>query len=92
MFLDTGLGKTFCQLEYAREVVEHTNQPVLVLTPLAVAAQTARESDKFGIDAKVIRDDGDVFNGVNIINYDRLDRLDVSQFSDVIENNERNGR
>lgn len=84
MFLDTGLGKTFCQLEYAREVVEHSNQPVLVLTPLAVAAQTAREADKFGIDAKVIRDDGDVFNGVNIINYDRLDRLDVSQFSGVI--------
>jgi superfamily II DNA or RNA helicase len=84
MFLDTGLGKTFCQLEYAREVVEHTNRPVLVLTPLAVAAQTARESDKFGIEAKVIREDGDVFNGVNIINYDRLDRLDVSQFSGVI--------
>ena len=81
MFLDTGLGKTFCQLEYAREVVEHTNQPVLVLTPLAVAAQTfIREADKFGIDAKVIRDDGDVFNGVNIINYDRLDRLDASSF------------
>ena len=32
----------------------------------------------------MIRDDGDVFNGVNIINYDRLDRLDVSQFSGVI--------
>ncbi len=84
MFLDTGLGKTFCQLEFAREVVEHTNQPVLVLTPLAVAAQTAREAAKFGIDAKVIRDDADVFNGVNIINYDRLDKLDVSQFSGVI--------
>lgn len=84
MFLDTGLGKTFCQLEFAREVVEHTNQPVLVLTPLAVAAQTAREAAKFGIDAKVIRDDADVFNGVNIINYDRIDKLDVSQFSGVI--------
>lgn len=84
MFLDTGLGKTFCQLEFAREVVEHTNRPVLVLTPLAVAAQTAREAAKFGIDAKVIRDDSDVFTGVNIINYDRLDKLDVSQFSGVI--------
>ena len=84
MFLDTGLGKTFCQLEFAREVVEHTNQPVLVLTPLAVAAQTAREAAKFGCDAKVIRDDADVFNGVNIINYDRIDKLDVSQFSGVI--------
>ena len=84
MFLDTGLGKTFCQLEFAREVVEHTNKPVLVLTPLAVAAQTARESEKFGIDAAVVRDGSDVRTAINITNYDRLDRFDVSQFSGVI--------
>lgn len=84
MFLDTGLGKTFCQLEFAREVVEHTNKPVLVLTPLAVAAQTAREADRFGIDAAVVRDDSDVRKAINITNYDRLDHFDVSQFSGVI--------
>lgn len=84
MFLDTGLGKTFCQLEFAREVVEHTNKPVLVLTPLAVAAQTAREAEKFGIDAAVVREDSDIRTAINITNYDRLDHFDVSQFSGVI--------
>lgn len=84
MFLDTGLGKTFCQLEFAREVVEHTNKPVLVLTPLAVAAQTAREAEKFGVDAAVARDGSDVRTAINITNYDRLDRFDVSQFSGVV--------
>ena len=38
VFADTGLGKTRMQLEWARHVGD-----VLVLAPLAVAAQTARD-------------------------------------------------
>jgi len=38
-FLDTGLGKTIIELTTATNYVRHTNKPVLILTPLAVAFQ-----------------------------------------------------
>jgi hypothetical protein len=44
LFLDTGLGKTIQQLEWALQVAEHTGRQVLILAPLAVAQQTAREA------------------------------------------------
>jgi hypothetical protein len=42
-FLSTGLGKTLLQLDWARVVATHMQRPVLILAPLAVAAQTVRE-------------------------------------------------
>ena len=42
LFLDTGLGKTLCALDWGRVIVEHTGKPVLMLAPLAVAAQHER--------------------------------------------------
>lgn len=42
-FLDTGLGKTFCELEWSKHAAAATNGMALILTPLAVAAQTVRE-------------------------------------------------
>lgn len=83
LFLDTGLGKTLCELEWSRQVIEHTGKPVLILCPLAVAKQHKREADKFGYDARVIRDQSEAASGINICNYDRLDRLDVSAFGAV---------
>ena len=41
-FLDTWLGKSFIELEWARQVSEETGKPVLILTPLAVAGQMIR--------------------------------------------------
>ena len=39
-FFDCGLGKTIMQLEWANQVSKHTNNPVLILCPLAVSSQT----------------------------------------------------
>jgi len=83
-FLDTGLGKTAVGLEWAKQVSEHVNGPVLVLTPLAVAQQTKREGEKFGIETRVVRDQSEVRPGINICNYERLQRLDPSAFVGVI--------
>lgn len=83
LFMDTGLGKTACELEWCNQIVEHTNAPTLILTPLAVAAQTAREAGKFGYDARVVRSADEVRPGINITNYDRMDRFDVSVFAGV---------
>lgn len=49
IFADCGLGKSWMALEWARVVVEHTNKPVLILTPLAVARQFIREGYKMGV-------------------------------------------
>lgn len=85
LFEDCGLGKTAQQLEWARQVCAHTGSPVLILTPLAVAQQTAREAAKFGITASVVTDKSQVTGaGIFITNYEKLEHFDTSVFSGVV--------
>lgn len=86
LFLDTGLGKSLCELEWARQVVQRTGKPVLVLTPLAVAGQMVREAQKFGVpDVWKIGDQSEVVgSGIYVANYERLPRLDASVFGGVV--------
>lgn len=85
LFLDTGLGKSLCALDWGRIIVEHTNKPVLMLAPLAVAQQHAREAEKFGIDAAVVRSQEEMGpRRIYITNYDRLDKFDPARFGGVI--------
>jgi hypothetical protein len=83
LFLDTGLGKTECQLEFLRHGGEATNGRTLLLTPLAVAGQTKRRAEKWGYEARIIREQSDAGDGINILNYDRLDKIDPSWFGAV---------
>jgi len=83
-FLDTGLGKSFIELEFARQCADETGKPSLILTPLAVAGQMVREGQKFGIDARQIRDQSEVGQGVMVANYERLPKLDADAFGAVI--------
>lgn len=83
-FLDTGLGKSFIELEWARQVSEETGKPVLILTPLAVAGQMIREGQKFGIEARQIREQGEVGSGIMVANYERLPKLDPASFGGVV--------
>lgn len=82
-FLDTGLGKTEVQLEFCQRAIEATNDRALILTPLAVAGQTKRRAEKWGYEARIVRDQSEIGSGINICNYDRLDRLDPSAFGVV---------
>lgn len=82
-FLDTGLGKTEVQLEWCQKAIEETNSKALILTPLAVAGQTKRRADRWGYEARVIRDQSQAGPGINICNYDRIDKLDSSAFGVV---------
>ncbi|MGB0968635.1 MAG: DEAD/DEAH box helicase [Halocynthiibacter sp.] len=84
LFLDTGLGKSFCELEWARHVAEETQKPVLILTPLAVAGQMIREGQKFGIDARQIKEQSEVGAGIMVANYERLQKLDPDAFGGVV--------
>lgn len=84
LMTDCGTGKTPMQLTWAQNVVQHTNKPVLVITPLAVGAQTIREGEKFGIECKRAAD-GKVHPGViNVINYERLHHFDPQDFAGVV--------
>lgn len=83
-FLDTGLGKSFIELEFARQCAEETGKPSLILTPLAVAGQMIREGRKFNVDARQIREQSEVGAGIMVANYERLPKLDPEAFGAVI--------
>lgn len=84
LFLDTGLGKSLCELEWARQVAEETSKPSLILTPLAVAGQMIREGHKFGIDARQVREQSEVGAGIMVANYERLPKLDPASFGGIV--------
>lgn len=81
IFADCGLGKTIMQLEWAHRVNLHTNKPVLILAPLAVAGQTIQEGVKFHID---ICDYTGGNDAGQIINYEQLENLNYNIFSGVV--------
>jgi superfamily II DNA or RNA helicase len=83
-FLDTGLGKSFIELEFARQCAEETCKPSLILTPLAVAGQMIREGQKFDIDARQVKEQSEVGVGVMVANYERLQKLDPDAFGAII--------
>ena len=86
LFEDCGLGKTPQQLEWASQVCIHTGQPVLILTPCAVAPQTVREHAKFSIATPIkhVYKYSDCINGINVTNYERLHLIGSKQFAGVV--------
>jgi len=85
IFADCGMGKTLMQLTFAENVVRKTNKPVLVLTPLAVGAQTVKEAEKFGIDAHRSLD-GKIDGKARVIvaNYERLHYFNPDDFAGTV--------
>lgn len=84
VFLDTGLGKTIIELTVAKNYINHTNKPVLILTPLAVAFQFLKEAEKFGIDDIEYSKDGKFKSKIVIANYERLHYFNENDFDCVI--------
>lgn len=74
VFADCGLGKSFQQLEWARLVAKKTGGRVLILAPLAVAAQTVREGARFGIRCAYAKSPSEIGDErITVTNYERLD-------------------
>jgi DNA modification methylase len=80
IFADTGLGKTFMQLEWARLV----DGPVLLVAPLAVAQQTVSEARKLGIDLTYCRHQNEVEDKMVITNYEMVHHFDADTFSGIV--------
>ncbi|MDR2901865.1 MAG: hypothetical protein LBU87_01985, partial [Lactobacillales bacterium] len=82
IFADCGLGKSFMQIEWAKNVRNSTSRPVLILCPLAVSFQTILEAQKLGVEIELFA--GSYENKIYITNYEQLDNLDCSKFSGVV--------
>jgi DNA modification methylase len=80
IFADTGLGKTFMQLEWARLI----SNRVLIIAPLSVARQTIREARKIGLDVHYTRSGDDLDGQINITNYEMVDQFNPSDFDSVV--------
>ncbi len=84
IFADCGLGKTIMQLEWAHQIVKAKNMPVLILCPLAVATQTIREGEKFGIEVDKFEMNAKTRNGIYVTNYEQIEHIDPSLFSGIV--------
>ena len=82
IFADCGTGKTPMQLVWAENVVRETGKRVLIITPLAVTAQTLAEAEKFGIDAR--RSQGAKLYDITVTNYEQLHKFDPTDFIGVV--------
>lgn len=78
---------TVQQLEWAQQVVNHINKPVLILAPLGVIGQTIKEGVHFGYKVTEIAlttFDQDLDAGIYITNYDNMDNIDAYLFGGVV--------
>jgi DNA modification methylase/superfamily II DNA or RNA helicase len=80
IFADTGLGKTFMQLEWARLMAERT----LIVAPLSVARQTVNEAHKIGLNIEYVRRWQDATGQLSITNYEMLDHFEAEAFGAVV--------
>lgn len=85
LFLDTGLGKTNCELAWAEAVEEYTQKPVLILAPLCVSKQIQQEAEKFNFDVIGVRENSQIKErGIYVTNYENLHNIDCGAFAGVV--------
>jgi len=84
IFADCGLGKTPMQLEWARNVILNRGGMALILAPLAVASQTVAEGEKFGIHVTLCETAADLRPGINITNYEKLEKFQGAEFQAIV--------
>lgn len=80
LFADTGLGKTFMQIEWARLI----GGRVLIIAPLSVTKQTVREGQKLGVEIYYTRSGDDLRDGINITNYEMIEHFNAGDFNAVV--------
>ena len=85
-FLDTGLGKTLCQLDWGRLVAAHTGARSLILAPPNVAPQTVAEGAQFELEAVYCRSRADLDRTsarVILTTYNLFEQFDLRDFAGV---------
>ena len=81
LFVDTGLGKTLMQVEWARLI----SKKALIIAPLSVAQQTVRmAADLLDVEVAYARQQADATGQLTITNYEMFDRFDPAAFDAVV--------
>lgn len=83
IFADCGLGKSLMEMTWAQNVVEETNKPVMLMSPLMVSMQMVEEAEKFGFEVERSRD-GKFKHKIVLTNYDQLHKFNPDDFGGVI--------
>ena len=82
IFASFGLGKTFIQLEIAKQLIKLTGKPFLIVCPLGVSGEFKRDNGKLktGLTIEYITDTDDFVPGSHIYltNYERIRKGDIS--------------
>lgn len=86
IFAAFGLGKTFMQLEIARQVSRHTCEPFLIVAPLGVRQEFQNDAIKLNLDVTFIRETAKAKFGaphIYLTNYEsvREGKIDPRQFA-----------
>jgi hypothetical protein len=81
-FEDCGLGKTLQELVWAENMARYAKGRVLILAPIAVAAQTVHEGEKFGIECHRSHK-GELYR-ITVTNYERLHMFNPSDFVAIV--------
>ena len=84
VFASCGLGKSPIQLTWAYHVQKQIGGKILIVAPLAVVEQTKRESEKFGYTIKICEKQNDCIEGINITNYEKLDKFIAIEFTGIV--------
>lgn len=82
IWADTGLGKTFMQIEWARLVAP--GEVSLIVAPLAVCHQTVREAAKLGVTATYVRSGDGLAPGMYVTNYEMVSHFDPAMIGCVV--------
>ena len=72
------------QLEWADQIHKKHGGEVLIIAPLAVSLQTKREGEKFGINVNVAGSDSEIIDGINITNYEKIDKFNHERFVAIV--------
>ena len=84
IFADTGLGKSFMEMEWARNVARATGGKVLIVAPLCVAKQFVHEAKKFNEPVRYVRSPDEIDTAVSVTNYEMIQRFNMADFQGVV--------
>jgi len=82
IFADTGLGKTFMQLEFAKNANKNTSGKTIIFAPLSVNEQTIQEAKKLNLEVTRYNINDDI--DIKICNYENIDKINPDDYKAVV--------
>ena len=84
LFEECGLGKTFQQIEFAKQLTKTFNENALIIAPLGVSGQTIKQAEKFGYEIVRANSGKQSQDKIEITNYEQLDNIDFDRYEIIV--------